>query len=581
MKTNLFQRFAGSIAALSALLLLAPVLTGCNDDPDKYEKPSAEITPAIPNNKIQFEDAGGIFEFALKTNREWTAELSKGADWLAISPQKGGEGNHKITLQALPNTGTPRFASLVVKVSTESFFFTIEQKGEGGQDIVAVPLAKIVEMGAGLSLDKGSLTIDQPLYVKVVVTTDFKGKNFPFEAYHHIQDEAGTAIVLTKAKGGSPVEQGTELLINCEGATLTNYSGTLQLQAAGEDKIISRENAMIEPQTTTIADVLAGKHMNQYIRIDGVQFEKYEGLKLYDGTFSTKRHTIIDRKGDKITLEVSKNAVFKEEAVPAGSGSFLGVATINITKDGKTFYNIKPSVLSDLNMKGERFNVTPNPEPQPEPTPNDFVTLDKLVEKGLQTDNNGIVINEDMMVKAVVVANNADKQFPFPTYCHIQDEKGNAIVLTTPKGDPGTMIELFTEISFNLKGGKIKNYFGTVQLEVASSAFTLGAKKAIEPKVVTIPDVKAGKHLYQYIRINKVKFESTGVFNETKKVKNLTIVDEQGNKLTLEINGNASFKAEAIPSGIGYVIGVGTQYKPKDGAVQYNIRPALRSDMVF
>lgn len=355
---------------LLAILTIAPLLavTSCKDEMDYYEKPYVTLSPNFTDNTIPFKQDGGTQQLTIETNRRFSITFGEGAEWVSATPMEATEGTHQITITALPNRSEDaREAQMIIKTSTTQHVYLIMQLGSTGKGITYTSLAEIAKLGEGL--DQNGKTIDQDLRIRATVTTHAETKQFPFAGFHYIQDAEGNALVLTVPKGEDPLKFGDEVTAKLKGAKISNYNGTIQLQVSHAQMSIV-PNKPIEPIETTLEEVIAGKHPNQYVRVKDVQFVKPD-VPFFDSasTYSSTRHQITDKSGKKTNLEVWKTATFREEKVPSGSGSITAVVTVN-----KTFFNLRPTLRSDIKLDQPRFDVgggnQPNPNPNPDPNPN-------------------------------------------------------------------------------------------------------------------------------------------------------------------------------------------------------------------
>ena len=355
---------------LLAILTIAPLLavTSCKDEMDYYEKPYVTLSPNFTDNTIPFKQDGGTQQLTIETNRRFSITFGEGAEWVSATPMEATEGTHQITITALPNRGEDaREAQMIIKTSTTQHVYLIMQLGSTGKGITYTSLAEIAKLGEGL--DQNGKTIDQDLRIRATVTTHAETKQFPFAGFHYIQDAEGNALVLTVPKGEDPLKFGDEVTAKLKGAKISNYNGTVQLQVSHAQMSIV-PNKPIEPIETTLAEVIAGKHPNQYVRVKEVQFVKPD-VPFFDpaSTYSSTRHQIVDKSGKKTNLEVWKTATFRDEKVPSGSGSITAIVTVN-----KTFFNLRPTLRSDIKLDQPRFDVgggnQPNPNPNPDPNPN-------------------------------------------------------------------------------------------------------------------------------------------------------------------------------------------------------------------
>ena len=356
---------------LLAILTIAPLLavTSCKDEMDYYEKPYVTLSPNFTDNTIPFKQDGGKQELTIETNRRFSITFGEGAEWVSATPMEATEGTHQITITALPNRGEDaREAQMIIKTSTTQHVYLIMQLGSTGKGITYTSLAEIAKLGEGL--DKTSKTIDQDLRIRATVTTHAETKQLLFAGYHHIQDAEGNALVLTVPKGENPLQFGDEVTAKLKGAKITNYNGTIQLQVSHAQMSIV-PNKPIEPIETTLAEIVAGKHPNQYVRVKDVQFVKPDVPFFDSASAPSTRHKLVDKSGNEAELDVWKTATFGEEKVPSGSGSITAVVTVYKSKNSnKTFFNLRPTLRSDIKLDQPRFDVGGGNQPNPNPNPN-------------------------------------------------------------------------------------------------------------------------------------------------------------------------------------------------------------------
>lgn len=334
-------------------LFLLP-LASCKDNVDKYEAPKVEFTPQYPSNTISFDQDGGSIDLTMTTNRKWTVD--KDADWITVTPIEGLEGQVEISVTVERNTGIAREGGFRVVASGKSFFYTVLQKSSTGQEFVYTPLSAIQEMGQ--SADQSGKLITEDINIQATVVTNSDGKNFTFAAFHYIMDKDNNGLVLTLPKGEAPLKYGDKVTVNINGCKVSNYNATVQLEVPTA-KMKIESNQPVTPLKATISDILAGKYENVLVLVENVQFPKYEGEKMYssDNDFFMKSHPLSDQAGNLIDVEVLKNSAFKDELVPAGSGSIIAVVAL-YQKAGTSTplkYALKPSLYSDMQMKGPRF----------------------------------------------------------------------------------------------------------------------------------------------------------------------------------------------------------------------------------
>ena len=351
---------------LLAILTITTLLgvTSCKDEMDYYEQPYVTLSPTFTDNTIPFKQDGGTQQLTIETNRRFSITFGEGAEWVSAMPMEATEGTHQITITALPNRGEDaREAQMIIKTSTTQHVYLIMQLGSTGKGITYTSLAEIAKLGQ--DADQNGKTIDQDLRIRATVTTHAETRQFPFLGFHYIQDAEGNALVLTVPKGEDALQFGDEVTAKLKGAKISNYNGTIQLQVSHAQMAIV-PNKPIEPIETTLAEVVAGKHPNQYVRVKEVQFVQTD-VPFFDpaSTYSSTRREITDKSGKKTNVEIWETATFRDEKIPSGSGSITAVVTVN-----KTFFNLRPTLRSDIKLDQPRFDVGGGNQPNPNPDPN-------------------------------------------------------------------------------------------------------------------------------------------------------------------------------------------------------------------
>ena len=166
--------------------------------------------------------------------------------------------------------------------------------------------------------EKGITTIDTNVYVQGIITLTPELGNIPsFVAY--IQDS--TAGICLAVNGNNTFSRDSEVKILCRGASFTVYNGLLQfgdISIADQVTVVSLTPPAIEPETVTIAGILAGGYQARFVRIEGVQFAK-------PGTFSGEN--ILTDCGAELEVYTRPDASFSTEALPAGNGYIKGVVS--------------------------------------------------------------------------------------------------------------------------------------------------------------------------------------------------------------------------------------------------------------
>ena len=167
--------------------------------------------------------------------------------------------------------------------------------------------------------DNGIVTIDTHVYIKGIITLTPEFGNLPdFVAY--IQDStAGICLTVT---GTNSFAMNSEVRILCRELSFTDYNGLLQfgdIDIATQTELLSLTPDPPVPVSVTINELLEGKHQAEYVAVAGVQFKT-------SGTFSGEK--ILTDCDSEIEVYTRSNATFSSAAMPAGNGTFRGVASV-------------------------------------------------------------------------------------------------------------------------------------------------------------------------------------------------------------------------------------------------------------
>jgi len=200
-----------------------------------------------------------------------------------------------------------------------------------------ITIEKLREM-----FDQGVTTVDTNIYIKGIITLTPEFKNVPsFIVY--IQDStAGICLTVT---GTNTFTLNSEVKIFCRGITFTDYNGLLQfgdISIADQSELVSLTPDPLIPASVTLDQILTGEHQAEYVQLEGVQFKD-------PGTFSGSK--ILTDCNSIIDVYTRSDATFASSALPAGNGTFKGIASV---------YTSKQLLLRDpaeLTMNGNRCGV--------------------------------------------------------------------------------------------------------------------------------------------------------------------------------------------------------------------------------
>ncbi|MCJ7819827.1 MAG: DUF5689 domain-containing protein [Bacteroidales bacterium] len=191
--------------------------------------------------------------------------------------------------------------------------------------------------------DAGVVTIDTSIYIQGIITLTPELNNLPaFVAY--IQDE--TAAICLTISGDNTFSRDSEVKILCRGVSFTEYNGLLQfgdISIADQTKLIKLTATPPAPVTVTPAQLLAGEHQAEYVTVENVEFKE-------PGTFSGTN--ILTDCTSEVEVYTRSDATFAAETLPAGNGTFKGVASVY------TDIQLLLREETELTMTGDRCGKT-------------------------------------------------------------------------------------------------------------------------------------------------------------------------------------------------------------------------------
>ena len=194
--------------------------------------------------------------------------------------------------------------------------------------------------------------------VKGYVIADEIGGNIYRTFY--LRGEDGKCIAVYRkgsSDGGSDdfnVRTGDYIGYKLYGSIISEYSKLPQIQVQEHDVndlIVIYERGCydkVQPISTTIEDIEAGNHLCDLVKINGVQFEEYEGLTYAEGQSNTNR-SLVSCSGESIIVRTSGYASFAAEPLPSGKGSLTSIVSVY-----NTTWQLLIRNTSDVNLNGPR-----------------------------------------------------------------------------------------------------------------------------------------------------------------------------------------------------------------------------------
>ena len=346
------------------------LFTTCMSVDDDYSNSKLAI---IAEGGIRFDSYGDSKTFEIETNGDWSVKIESGAEWLSVNPMKGTKKTKELTVNVKKNEGDTRKGTLIVTSSSIDKTITVTQIGKDVQSFEFVTIKDIRDMYT--ESGRGEMIIDEPLMLKAVVISDREGANRSSKRDGYIQDSEGYGLAFRVTQSETPFNMGDELIINLQDAKIHyfDYAGILQIVFSKMDAQINAQNVTVSPKEVTIKTLHNGMYDGTLVRIKDVQFEDYKGLNYYAGEGNATSRLLACVDGGTIEVKTTKNANFKNRALPAGKGSIVGIASFckenwelqmrnhddakGMSNDESTRFNAEDTNYITINQKKVTFEA--------------------------------------------------------------------------------------------------------------------------------------------------------------------------------------------------------------------------------
>ncbi|MBR5630543.1 MAG: choice-of-anchor J domain-containing protein [Bacteroidales bacterium] len=204
--------------------------------------------------------------------------------------------------------------------------FTACKKEYPEPPIQDLPIGEVYTIDSILKMEPGTVfTEDASVYG--IITADEVSGNLYKAAF--MQDRATGAAIELYLNAVSGVRIGDSVRIYLKDVTYAMYNNLPQLSNFEADGhiVILANNKPIEPEVTTIADVNAGNHLGQLIRLENVRFTEQNTFA--DPTTYGNR-TLADPTdySQTVIVRTSNYANFANDSLPQGTGNLTAIATV-------------------------------------------------------------------------------------------------------------------------------------------------------------------------------------------------------------------------------------------------------------
>jgi hypothetical protein len=204
--------------------------------------------------------------------------------------------------------------------------FTACKKEYPEPPIQDLPIGEVYTIDSILKMEPGTVfTEDASVYG--IITADEVSGNLYKAAF--MQDRATGKAIELYLNAVSGVRIGDSVRIYLKDVTYAMYNNLPQLSNFEADGhiVILANNKPIEPEVTTIADINAGNHLAQLIRLENVRFTEQNTFA--DPTTYGNR-TLADPTdySQTVIVRTSNYANFANDSLPQGTGNLTAIATV-------------------------------------------------------------------------------------------------------------------------------------------------------------------------------------------------------------------------------------------------------------
>lgn len=356
------------LVKLAGAVMILAAIASCKE---KEDLGLANV--GVSAESVTIGKEGGSQTIKLLCNREWEALITYSDEeddtWLTVNPGSGSGSNDSLSveIQAVPNGGEDRYATITFNAGALSAKVSVAQPGEMAKQYDAIADVRALYEGE-------DVTIEENLTVCGTVISNYRHEengglnNATSQKTLVIQDEtAGISLYL--AESNKDIALGDRVEVKVNGLVLQRYeNGSLQIDNVPMDRINKiAEGAQVEPKTITASELVSGEYESQYVAVTDVQVaESNKGDKFVSQDYDTgeNRHTsltFLSKYGVRLLLFSSKYSTYGEETVPDGSGTLKGIAAVHGAD-----YQISITSTDDYaGLTGARFGDEGFIKPQP------------------------------------------------------------------------------------------------------------------------------------------------------------------------------------------------------------------------
>ncbi len=507
----------------------------------------------INEEGIVFESDGGIRTFKIECNSNWSVKLENGVDWININPTIGSKEVTQFTINVKKNEGSSREASFIITASSIDKAITIIQKGKDGEDDKDVSTNEYITIKDVRSMyeDNGQneMTFDKPLMLKAVVISDRIGSNRSSKRDGFMQDENGNGLAFRVTQAENMYHLGDELIINLKDAKFHyyDYAGIFQLVFSNKNAEVANQNITIAPKELKIEEIESEIYDGTLVKIKNVQFKDYEGLNYYGGEGNATTRILESANGATINVKTTKNASFRSQPLPAGKGTIVGIVSLC-----KNNWELQIRNLDDVNEMSD--DILTRFEQDELPLDESKISVAELRVKLKDSE----IYTEDNYIEGEVILNAFNGNMA-DNVVYLADETAGISLFFSDKEKVLTYVPIGATVKVQMKGLKAKIENELLQIGYDNTLTTKAVEiideelfTPLQPKVVTVDELLAGKYQSQLVRIENVQFREI----EARYVDNPFIIDNAGKEIQVYTKEEAHFAGQRVKEGMGSIVAV-------------------------
>ena len=219
-----------------------------------------------------------------------------------------------------------RLFNTILLLALVGMMFTACKKEYPEPPIQDLPVGTVYTIQEILDMESGTIfTEDASVYG--IVTADEVSGNLYKAAF--MQDRATGAAIELFLNAPSGVRIGDSIRVYLKGVTFALYNNLPQLSDFEADGhiIILANGKPIQPKLTTIADITAGRHLAQLIRLENVKFTEKTTFA-EPSTYGNRTLADPTNFAQSVIVRTSNYANFANDSLPQGTGNLIAIATV-------------------------------------------------------------------------------------------------------------------------------------------------------------------------------------------------------------------------------------------------------------